>query len=65
MIPSEIMGRSEIKRRAPVGIRFAKPTVKIVAVSISMAKARVVIKYSLKRSSNSHTRRLVVYTTPV
>ena len=64
-MPSEIMGLSDIKSKAPVGIRLANPTVKIVAVSMSTASARVLIKYSLKFSSNSHTRRLVVYTTPV
>ena len=64
-IPSEIMGLSDINSKAPVGIRLANPTVKIVAVSISTASARVFIRYSLKFSSNSHTRRLVVYTTPV
>ena len=59
-IPSEIMGRSETNSKAPVGIRLAKPTVKIVAVSISTAMARVLFRYSLKRSSYSHTRRFVV-----
>ena len=60
LIPSEIMGRSETNRSAPVGMRLEKPTVKIVAVSISMAIALVFTRYSLKWSSYSHTRRLVV-----
>ena len=64
-MPSEIIGLSDIRSKAPVGMRLANPTVNIVAVSMSTAKARVFIRYSLKFSSNSHTRLLVVYTTPV
>ena len=60
LIPSEIIGLSEMSSNAPVGIRLANPTVKMVAVSMSMARARVFTKYSLNRSSNSQTRLFVV-----
>ena len=42
------MGWSDTRRRAPVGISLAKPTVKIVAVSISIAMARVLTRYFFK-----------------
>ncbi len=38
---------------------------KIVAVSMSTARARIFLRYALKASSHSHTRRFVVYTVPV
>ena len=43
----------------------ANPTIKIVAVSISIAMARVLRRYFLKRSSYSQTLLLVVRTVPV
>ena len=64
-IPVDIIGWSETRSRAPVGISFANPTVKMVAVSISMAMALVLMRYFLNLSSYSHTLLLVVYTVPV
>ena len=63
--PDGVMGSSLTSSNAPTDNRFANPTLNSVAVSMSMACARVLRKYALNASSCSHTRRLVVYTDPV
>ena len=40
-MPDATIGWSETSSNAPVGMLLAKPTLKMVAVSISMAIARV------------------------
>src|SRR5262249_30857160 len=41
LTPSGVIGLSETRSRAPLGIRLTKPTTKMVAVSMSMAEARL------------------------
>ena len=50
---------------APLLISFAKPVIKIVAVSMSIPKTRILRRYFLNFSSCSHTLLLVEYITPV
>ena len=58
-IPVSI-GLSETNNTAPCGIPFIKLTTKNVAVSISIAIARILTRYSLNSSSCSQTLLLVV-----
>ena len=60
LTPSGVIGLSETRRSAPLGMWLTKPTMKIVAVSMSMAEARIFFRYSLNSWSCSQTRRLVV-----
>ena len=63
--PSGIIGWSLTSSSAPTGMRLAKPAANTVAVSMSIAMQRIARRRSLKASSCSQTRRLVVYTVPV
>ena len=60
LMPSGTIGWSDTSSRAPTGMRLARPVVNRVAVSMSIAIARVLRKYALNDSSCSQMRRLVV-----
>ena len=44
LTPSGVIGLSETSKSAPLGMWLTNPTMKIVAVSMSIAEARIVVR---------------------